>query len=118
MRIELNGEARELSEGATLADAVRESGAGGETRGVAVALDGEVVPRGEWESTPLAEGRKVESGLVTAEQSKDRRMFVAIMAEYGFANYRREWWHFTFNRALGGPSYDFPIRSPQPAPRN
>ena len=60
MRIELNGEARDLAEGATLADAVRESGAGQETRGVAVALDGEVVPRGEWEATPLSEGRKVE----------------------------------------------------------
>jgi thiazole synthase len=60
VRIELNGEARELPDGATLADAVRESGAGQETRGVAVALDGEVVPRGEWEATPLAEGRKVE----------------------------------------------------------
>jgi sulfur carrier protein len=27
---------------------------------VAVALDGEVVPRGEWQSTPLAEGGQVE----------------------------------------------------------
>jgi thiazole synthase len=60
MRIELNGEPRELSEGATLADAVRESGAQGEGRGVAVALDGEVVPRAEWESTHLAEGGSVE----------------------------------------------------------
>jgi thiazole synthase len=60
MRIELNGEPRELPEGATLADAVRESGAECEARGVAVALDGEVVPRGEWGSTPLAEGRRVE----------------------------------------------------------
>ena len=60
MRIELNGESRELADAATLADAVRESGAGEETRGVAVALDGEVVPRGEWGAMPLAEGRKVE----------------------------------------------------------
>ncbi len=60
MRIELNGEPRELVDGATLADAVRESGASSTDRGVAVALDGEVVPRGEWEATPLAEGRKVE----------------------------------------------------------
>jgi thiazole synthase len=65
MRIELNGDARELSEGATLADAVRVAGAGspasdGEARGVAVALDGEVVPRGEWEATPLREGQSVE----------------------------------------------------------
>jgi thiazole synthase len=60
MRIELNGEARELPDGATLADAVRESVADAEARGVAVALDGEVVLRGEWGSTPLSEGGRVE----------------------------------------------------------
>jgi thiazole synthase len=59
MRIELNGEARELAEGATLADAARAAGAGA-ARGVAVALDGEVSPRGEWEQMPLTEGSKVE----------------------------------------------------------
>src|SRR5215475_7198881 len=60
MRIELNGQPRDLADAATLADAVRESGADGEARGVAVALDGEVVPRGEWERTPLREGQAVE----------------------------------------------------------
>ena len=60
MRIELNGEPRELAAAATLADAVRESGANAEARGVAVALDGEVVPRAEWAKTPLAEGSAVE----------------------------------------------------------
>ena len=60
MRIELNGERRELADAATLADAVRESGARADARGVAVALDGEVVPRGEWEATPLREGQSVE----------------------------------------------------------
>jgi thiazole synthase len=60
MRIELNGEALELDEGATLDLAVRESGVGGETRGVAVAVDGEVVPRAEWGSTALVEGQRVE----------------------------------------------------------
>jgi thiazole synthase len=60
MRIELNGEMRELAAGATLADAAREAGAGDGGRGVAVALDGEVVPHGEWESTPLREGQSVE----------------------------------------------------------
>jgi D-alanyl-D-alanine dipeptidase len=58
-----------------------------------------------------------DSGLVSSEQSQARKTFVASMAEYGFANYRREWWHFTFTRALGGPSYDFPIRSPETATR-
>jgi thiazole synthase len=60
MRIELNGELRELPDGARLSDAVRETGAGGEARGVAVALDGEVVPRGQWQETELREGQAVE----------------------------------------------------------
>ncbi|HUC06979.1 MAG TPA: sulfur carrier protein ThiS, partial [Solirubrobacterales bacterium] len=59
MRIELNGEAHELSADATLADAVRAAGAA-DTRGVAVALDGEVAPRGEWAQRSLTEGSKVE----------------------------------------------------------
>ncbi len=60
MRVELNGEVRELAAGATLADAARAAGAGDGGRGFAVALDGEVVPRGEWEATPLREGQAVE----------------------------------------------------------
>jgi len=60
MRIELNGEPRELPQGATLDVAVRESGVGEGGRGVAVALGGEVIPRGEWERTPLREGQAVE----------------------------------------------------------
>jgi len=60
MRIELNGESRELPEGATLAQVAREAGAGEGGRGVAVALDGEVVPRGEWETTELRDGQAVE----------------------------------------------------------
>jgi thiazole synthase len=63
VRIELNGEARELADGACLLDAVRAKlGAEPEEspRGLAVALDGEVVPRGEWASTLLAEGGRVE----------------------------------------------------------
>ena len=60
MKIELNGHSRDLPEDATLADAVRAAGAPQGPRGLAVALDGEVVPRGEWDATPLAEGHKVE----------------------------------------------------------
>jgi thiazole synthase len=60
MRVELNGSPRELPRDATVADAVRDSGAARDGRGVAVALDGEVVPRGEWETTPLAEDCSVE----------------------------------------------------------
>jgi thiazole synthase len=60
MKIELNGKSHELPQGATLADAVRESGAAAEARGIAVALDGEVVPRGKWDLTSMGEGHKVE----------------------------------------------------------
>jgi len=60
LRIELNGQALVLPEDATLDAAVRASGAGEGGRGVAVALDGEVVPRSEWERTPLREGQAVE----------------------------------------------------------
>jgi len=56
----LNGDERQLPEGATVADAVRVTGAAGEGRGVAVALEGEVVPRGQWEDTTLANGCRVE----------------------------------------------------------
>jgi len=59
VKIDLNGRPHELAEGATLADAVRAAGAE-QRRGIAVALDGEVALRSEWEGTPLAEGSRVE----------------------------------------------------------
>jgi thiazole synthase len=60
VRIELNGEAQELASGATLADAAREAGAGEGGRGFAAAIDGEVVPHGQWGATELREGQAVE----------------------------------------------------------
>lgn len=59
MTIELNGERVELAAGASVADAVAHARAD-ESRGVAVAVDGEVVPRSAWEGTPLREGQRVE----------------------------------------------------------
>jgi glycine oxidase len=56
----LNGDARDLPAGATVADAVRSTGAPGDGRGVAVALDGEVVPRASWTTHELTEGERVE----------------------------------------------------------
>jgi sulfur carrier protein len=58
MRVILNGEPRELHDGATVDAAVQVSGA--PERGVAVAVDGEVVPRGQWTNTELHDGQKVE----------------------------------------------------------
>src|SRR5262245_32079582 len=60
MKVELNGEPVALPDGAAVSAAVEASGADGAQRGVAVALDGEVVPRSEWSSTPLREGQKIE----------------------------------------------------------
>ena len=60
MRIELNGEAAELADSATLVEAALAAGAPESRRGVAIALDGEVVPRSEWGTTTLREGAAVE----------------------------------------------------------
>jgi sulfur carrier protein len=56
----INGERRELPGRATVETAVREAGVESEGRGVAVAVDGEVVPRGRWSDTALREGQQVE----------------------------------------------------------
>jgi sulfur carrier protein len=58
--VTLNGERRELPEEATVATVVHAAGAPEGGRGVAVALDGEVVPRGEWATTSVREGQQVE----------------------------------------------------------
>ena len=60
MTIWVNGEERELSTGATVADAVEATGAARDGRGIAVALDGEVVPRDRWQQTAVADGQRVE----------------------------------------------------------
>jgi sulfur carrier protein len=56
----VNGERCELPAEATVAAAVREAGVEQEGRGVAVAVDGEVVPRGRWSETQLRAGQQVE----------------------------------------------------------
>ncbi|GAA2672934.1 MULTISPECIES: sulfur carrier protein ThiS [Actinosynnema] len=63
MRATLNGVDRELPDRATVADAVTALGA--PTTGVAVAVDGEVVPRAAWDR-PLREHARVE--VITAVQ--------------------------------------------------
>jgi sulfur carrier protein len=63
--VEVNGEAHELQGGARVTAAVELAG-GAPAAGVAVAVDGEVVPRSEWETTPLREGQSVE--IVAAVQ--------------------------------------------------
>ncbi|MDP9799173.1 sulfur carrier protein [Catenuloplanes nepalensis] len=58
MRVTVNGDERDLAGPVTVADAVAELT--GAHRGVAVAVNGEVVPRGRWAETPLSDGDRVE----------------------------------------------------------
>jgi sulfur carrier protein len=60
MIVQLNGEARELADGATVRRALELLDVSVETRGVAVAVGGEVVPRRAWEATVLSDGTQVE----------------------------------------------------------
>jgi sulfur carrier protein len=64
--IRVNGSERESAAGGTVATLVAELGVPAGGRGVAVALDGEIVPRGAWERTPVPDGAAVE--IVTAVQ--------------------------------------------------
>jgi len=66
VKVELNGKRFELPDGATIRDAVGAAGADADSRGVAVAVDGEVVPRSRWEQFSLAEGQALE--IVVAVQ--------------------------------------------------
>ncbi|MEA2479671.1 MAG: sulfur carrier protein [Thermoleophilaceae bacterium] len=60
MMVRVNGTEHELPGGARLGEAIAASGAAESRRGVAVAVDGEVVPRSEWDATELREGMHVE----------------------------------------------------------
>jgi sulfur carrier protein len=60
VKVELNGNGVDVRDGATVADLVAQAGAQAGARGVAVAVDGEVVPRSAWEATHIAPGQRVE----------------------------------------------------------
>ncbi len=60
LRVTINGEDRELPDGATVASVVASLHNAPEGRGVAVALEGEVVPRAQWLDTELPDGAAVE----------------------------------------------------------
>ena len=66
MNVQLNGEWRDIADGATVADAVALLGVPLDARGVAVAVDREVVRRGAWAGTALTSGARVE--VLTAIQ--------------------------------------------------
>jgi sulfur carrier protein len=56
----VNGEPRERA-GATVAELLADLGIEASARGVAVAVDGEVVPRAEWGERRVNEGERVEA---------------------------------------------------------
>lgn len=58
MRITLNGESRDVPDGATVADILRAIGAGAIP--AAVERNGEIVPRSVHATTPLADGDRLE----------------------------------------------------------
>jgi sulfur carrier protein len=64
--IVLNGQRSELRVGETVADALARLGLARDASGVAVAVDGEVVPRSTWETFALAADARVE--ILTAMQ--------------------------------------------------
>ena len=64
MTVIVNGQPRPLGPGATVADVV--AALAGTGRGVAVARNGEVVPRSRWSTTALADNDLVE--VLTAAQ--------------------------------------------------
>jgi sulfur carrier protein len=61
-----NGDPVDLEDGATVAGLLERMGVESDARGIAVAVDGEVVPRGRWAEVELADDARVE--VVTAIQ--------------------------------------------------
>jgi sulfur carrier protein len=60
MIVTVNGQARELAGGATVASVLELLDVPSGARGVAVALDGEVVTRSRWSETRLGDGSRIE----------------------------------------------------------
>ena len=60
MIVHVNGEPTELEDGATVADVLERLDVDGPRRGLAVAVDAEVVPRSKWDVRPLVAGDRVE----------------------------------------------------------
>jgi sulfur carrier protein len=60
MELFLNGEPATVAPNATVADVIAQMGHDTAARGVAVALNGEVVPRAEWPSRTVSAHDRVE----------------------------------------------------------
>ncbi len=66
MQILVNGTERSMPDGSTVEELLAALGAPDSGRGVAVAVNGEVVPRSQWSGTELSPGVRVE--VLTAVQ--------------------------------------------------
>jgi sulfur carrier protein len=64
--IDVNGTATQVADGTTVADLLARLDVPPDGRGVAVAVDAEVVPRGEWAAHVVPDGARIE--VVTAIQ--------------------------------------------------
>ena len=64
--IVLNGERSDVRAGESIAAVLARLGLDAEARGVAVAVDGEVVPRAQWDSYTVGDDARVE--VLTAMQ--------------------------------------------------
>ena len=72
MRVRLNGSDTEVEDETTLEAVVRRYGRG--NRGIAIALNGEVVARSRWHDVKLSEGDRVEVlGAVAGGQREEDR---------------------------------------------
>ena len=60
MKIILNGNSSDVRADESVLAAVQRLGLTPDARGVAVAVDGEVIPRARWEDVRLSEGARVE----------------------------------------------------------
>ena len=64
--VEVNGRPHRLREGATVQTVLADLDVDPARRGIAVAVNAEVVPRAQWSQRPLGEGARVE--VLTAMQ--------------------------------------------------
>ena len=60
MKVLVNGEETDVGDGATIETILAHARRAGRGRGVAVAVDAEVVPRGAWPGHELHDGARVE----------------------------------------------------------
>ena len=60
MQVTLNGEEQTLADGLTLEDLLCQNNVGSSQKGVAVAINAEVVPKGGWADVRLEPGDRVD----------------------------------------------------------